>query len=294
MNTHPTPMPAVPAAASPPAQTRRLIKPLMAVALVAMLAWGAMLGWLWWRQEALLFYPQPLPAGRVLSREPDVHELAVDVPGARLNVLHLRLPNPRGVVFFLHGNNANLATWFVNTELYRQAGYDLVMPDYRGYGKSTGHIESEAQLMDDVRAVWRTVAPRYQGLRRVIYGRSLGSGLAAQLAADLQPELTVLVSPYRSMLALADEHYPLVPGFVLRYPLRSDLAVPRIHTPLLLMHGSGDELIGVRHSQALQALAPGARLLEIDGAGHADIHRHPAYLDGLRRALAETGSVPAH
>jgi uncharacterized protein len=273
---------------------RRLARSAAGLLLLAVLAYGAMLGWLWWRQEALLFAPQPLPAEQVLSTEPDVHELSVEVPGARLSVLHLRLPKPRGVVFFLHGNGGNLTSWFVNTELYRQAGYDLVMPDYRGYGKSTGRIESEAQLMDDVRTVWREVAPRYQGLQRVVYGRSLGSGLAAQLAAELQPELTVLVSPYSSMQALSREQYPLVPAFVLRYPLRSDLAVPRIRTPLLLVHGTDDELIGAHHSRALQALAPGAHYLPVEGAGHADIHRYPAYLSALKRALAEPASVAAH
>jgi pimeloyl-ACP methyl ester carboxylesterase len=267
---------------------------LAVAAGLAVIGYVAVLAWLFVRQESLLFRPVVLPAEQLLATEADLHELTVDVPGARLSVLQLRLPQPRGVVFFLHGNNANLATWFVNTALYRQANLDLVMLDYRGYGKSSGQIESEAQLMDDVRAVWRTVAPRYLGLQRVIYGRSLGSGLAAQLAAELQPELTVLVSPYTSMLALAREHYPLVPGFVVRYPLRTDLAVPRIHTPLLLVHGLRDDVIDARHSRALQALAPQAGVLLIDGASHADIHQSAAYLDGLRRALAEPASVAAH
>ncbi|MEI2518161.1 alpha/beta hydrolase, partial [Acinetobacter baumannii] len=87
-----------------------------------------------------------------------VQEHFVDVPGARLSVLQLRLPAPRGVVFFLHGNGDNLQTWLVNTDFYRWAGFDLVMMDYRGYGKSTGRIESEAQLHADVEAVWRSVA----------------------------------------------------------------------------------------------------------------------------------------
>ena len=75
----------------------------------------------------------------------------------------------------------------------------IVMMDYRGYGKSTGRIESEAQLNADARAVWARYAPRYRGRKVVFFGRSLGSGLAASLAAQEQPDLTLLVSPYRSM-----------------------------------------------------------------------------------------------
>ncbi|TXC66715.1 lysophospholipase [Piscinibacter aquaticus] len=96
------------------------------------------------------------------------------------------------------------------------------MLDYRGYGKSSGRIESEAQLHADVRAVWRAVAPHYAGKRVVLYGRSLGTALAASLAAELQPDLTMLVSPYTSMEAMARQHYPWVPGALLRYPLRTD------------------------------------------------------------------------
>jgi uncharacterized protein len=259
---------------------------LLAAVLLGAALYAGAIGWLWWRQEAMIFRPEPLAADAVLATEADVVERYLDVPGARLNLLELRLPQPRGVVFFLHGNSRNLKTWFVNTELYRQAGYDLVMMDYRGYGKSSGHIDGEAQLMADVRAVWADVAPRYAGLQRVIYGRSLGTGPAAQLAVDLQPELTVLVSPYRSMLALALDRYPYIPDVVLRYPLRSDAALAQVRTPVLLVHGTADTLIPPAHSAALQALAPQARTVLIEGAGHSDIHQHPAYLALLKQALA--------
>ncbi|MDB5873812.1 MAG: hypothetical protein JWQ07_3254, partial [Ramlibacter sp.] len=68
----------------------------------------AAIGWLWFRQERLLFEPTPLPADHVLSNDADVHELTIDVPGAQLSAAHLRLSAPRGVVFFLHGNSGNL------------------------------------------------------------------------------------------------------------------------------------------------------------------------------------------
>jgi len=247
--------------------------------------YAALLGAVWFVQERLLFEPQPLPATHRFVVEPDVHERWIDVPGARLNALHLRLPRPDGVVFFLHGNAGNLDSWFVNAGFYRQANFDLFMVDYRGYGKSSGRIESQAQLEADVRAAWADVAPRYAGRRRVIYGRSLGSGLAAALAAEVQPELTVLVSPFESMTALAGEHYPWVPSALLRYPLRTDLALSRIVGPVWMAHGELDMLIPLQHAERLLARSPQARLLRVVGAGHADIQEFEAYLDGLRGAL---------
>jgi pimeloyl-ACP methyl ester carboxylesterase len=265
---------------------RRLLigLPLLALALYALL-----IAALAWGQERLLFQPQTLPADHRFEQAADVHELTVDVPGARLNALHLRLPQPDGVVFFLHGNGGSLANWFVNVDYYRRLNLDLFMLDYRGYGKSSGRIESQAQLQADVRAAWDRIAPLYAGKstggRKVIYGRSLGSGLAAALAAEVQPELTVLVSPYFSMLDLARTHYPWVPPAVLRYPLRTDLALPRIQGPVLLIHGERDSLIPPDNSQRLQALLPRARLLRVPQAAHNDLQNFPFYLDSLAAAL---------
>ena len=262
---------------------------LLALVLAGLTLYGGALAWLWFRQEKLLFAPSVIAPDQLLASGPDVHEVAVEVPGARLSALHLRLPNPKGVVFFLHGNGGSLATWFVNPEYYRRVNFDLFMIDYRGYGKSTGQIESEAQLRSDVRAAWATVAARYAGRKVVIYGRSLGSGLAAGLSAELSagraPDLTVLVSAYRSMAALATEHYAWVPQAVLRYPMRTDALIGQIRSPLLLIHGERDPLIAPSHSEALKALAPHATVLRVPGAGHNDLQEFDVYLGAFARAL---------
>lgn len=269
--------------------TRRLARLLkrsaLAAWLLAGLAWAGAAGALWVGQERLLFKPVPLPPNVQLSVEPDVSEAFVEVPGARLSVLELRRPEPDGVVFFLHGNSANLKEWFIDGGLYRRANLDLVMMDYRGFGKSSGRIESEAQLHADVEAVWQAVAPRYAGKRVIVLGRSLGTGLAAAWAAQHQPQLTILVSPYASMSKLAALHYPWVPQAVLRYPLRSDEAVARIRSPLLLIHGDRDALIPLAHSESLARRAPSARLVVISGAAHADVHKFASYQAALADAF---------
>ncbi len=259
---------------------------LLGLAGAALLVYAGLLALLWWKQEALLFHPQPLPAGHRLATEPDVHERTVPVPGAQLSVLHLQRPGARGVVFFLHGNAGNLAGWFSNTEFYRQANFDLVMPDYRGYGKSTGAIASAQQLRSDVRAVWDSIAAQYAGRRVVLYGRSLGTGLAADLAEQLTregraPHLTVLVSPYSSLRELTAEFYPWVPGGLLRYPLDTARHLPNVRGPILLVHGERDTLIGMQHAQRLARIAPAARLLVVPGAGHFVPIERPAEFTAL-------------
>ncbi len=257
-------------------------------ALIAVLLYAAVMCWVYLRQEKLLFAPVPLASDHPFRVDADVHELSVPVPGATLSVLHLRLAQPKGVVFFLHGNAGNLDTWFVNTALYRELNYDLVMLDYRGFGKSTGQIESEAQLHADVDAVWAFVADRYQkGVVRVALGRSLGTALAARWAVQHQPELTVLVSPYCSMTDMAKEHFPFVPSRLLRYPLTTCDYMAQLRQPALLIHGEKDALISPQHSERIQARAPHARLLRIEQAAHNDVHQFDAYTQALHDSLEQ-------
>jgi uncharacterized protein len=254
-------------------------------ALIVVLLYAAAMWWVYLKQERLLFHPEPLASDHQFKVDNDVHELTVTVPGASISVLHLRLPNPKGVVFFLHGNAGNLDTWFVNTALYREMNYDLVMLDYRGYGKSTGQIQSETQLHADVDAVWAAVEDRYRGRVRVALGRSLGTALAARWALKNQPESTILVSPYCSMTDMAREHFPFVPVRLLRYPLTTCDYVAQLSRPVLLLHGSQDSLISPAHSERIQTRAPHARLLRIEQAGHNDVHQFEAYTQALREAL---------
>jgi pimeloyl-ACP methyl ester carboxylesterase len=268
-----------------PPSLARLPRMLSLTLAIAALFYVGVMALLWFGQERLIFQPTPLPAAQALSADADVHERFVDVDGARLSLLELRLPEPKGVVFFLHGNAGNLQSWFVNAEFYRRANFDLVMLDYRGYGKSSGRIESEAQLHADVKAVWNAVAPRYAGRRVVMLGRSLGTALAATLAAQVQPDLTLLVSPYQSMAALAAQHYPWVPAALLRYPLRTDEHLPRIRQPVVLLHGDRDTLIPPTHSEALKSRAPQAQLVIVPGAGHNDLQEFDSYLGAVQAAL---------
>ncbi len=252
--------------------------------------YAAAIGWLYFRQERLLFEPETLPMDEPVSEEDGVREFFVDVPGARLSVAHLKLPAPRGVFFFLHGNSGNLKKWFVQLEAFRQANFDVVMFDYRGFGKSSGRIESEEQLHADVGAVWDHFAPLYEGRRVVISGQSLGTCLAAGLAARLcatghTPDLTLLVSAYSSMRALAAELYPWVPGRVLRYPLHTLKHAAKLLGPVMLIHGEQDELIPIHHSEQLQSAFRSAELMRVDGAGHSDVHQYPSVRKALLAAL---------
>ena len=262
------------------------------LAALAALGYAGALGLLYVKQERIILPASALATDYRFQFDQPFEEVWIPVQGASLHALHFKQPNPRGVVFFLHGNVGNLVSWTTGVDFYRHVNYDLFIVDYRGYGKSTGHIENEAQLYADARAAYDAMAPLYRDKPIVIYGRSLGTALAASLARDVQPRLLVLVSPFSSLAASAAQAYPWAPGWVLKYPLRTDAIIGEVKSPILLIHGSEDKLIPLAHSERLKALARSpVELLVVPGAGHGDIHKFPVYLDGLAaRLIAAVGS----
>jgi pimeloyl-ACP methyl ester carboxylesterase len=252
---------------------------------VPLLLYGLVVGAIYVKQEALLFFPVPLAADHRFA-EPDVIERTIEVDGARLHALHLRQPNARGVVFFMHGNAGNNDSWLGDTTFYRRSGYDLFLLDYRGYGKSTGRIASEAQLHADVRAAWDALAPEYAGRKKILFGRSLGTGPATRLATQVDADLLVLVSPYSSMREVAAEHYAWVPTALLRYPLPTREWLPQVRMPVLIVHGEQDEIIPIAHAQRLKRLRPDVELVQLRGVGHNDARLDVGRIEPLAQRLA--------
>jgi uncharacterized protein len=261
-------------------------------ALALSVVWAALVAAMWWGQERLLFEPKAL-ASNLPIEAPDVTEDWVDVPGARLHAIQFRQPmvdgvrHTKGLIFYLHGNVGNVATWFVDPVFWRASGYDLYMMDYRGFGKSTGRIENEAQLHADVQTAWERIAPGYAGLKTVIFGRSLGTGLAVRLAATVQPDLLILVSPYSSMTAVMNVHYPWAPDAILRYPLASDHYIQQVRHATLIFHGLRDAVIPAAQAEALQKGARRAELILLPNVGHEDVQEDTTYRNTLLGRLRD-------
>jgi pimeloyl-ACP methyl ester carboxylesterase len=258
------------------------ILPVLGAALIL---WGGAATTVAVNQERLLFHGTPLP--ETMQSPPTIEDRYLDVPGARLHGWLYRRPGGhKGLVMYLHGNSGNVATWLTQTRFWDEAGMDVFVLDYRGFGRSTGEISSEAQLHDDVWRAWQAVSPPYAGQRIVLLGRSIGTGLAARLSTRVKSDLLVLVSPYASMARIASEQYPWVPGLALKYPLHTDEALARSQAQAtLIFHGDADALIPIDHARSLNALYPQARLVPIPGAGHNDIQNFKLYQQSLLDAL---------
>ena len=268
--------------------SRMPIKIALYCLTAALCLYGIGIAAVYFHQEAIIFQGVKLPESHVFKFDVPFKEVNIPVDGAHLNALHFEQTNPRGLVFFLHGNGGNLVDWTVGVDYYQKINYDLFIFDYRGYGKSTGRIESQKQLMADVRKMWDFISPQYNHRPIVIYGRSLGTALAVLLAREVPSRLLVLVSPYTSLAAVAREQYRFIPQWVLRYPMQTDAVIGDISTETLILHGSEDAFIPPAHSRRLISImnAP-ATLLIIQGADHTNIHQFNDYLDSLASALPQ-------
>ncbi len=212
-------------------------------------------GWLYFDQERILFLPDKLPADYVFGQGEEVN---IEVEkGILLNCLWLKEPKARGVILYLHGNRGSNRRCLHQAETMKGNGYDIFMPDYRGYGKSGGEIVSESQLQGDMQQVYDFLKKHYAEKEIVVLGYSLGSGFASYLAANNHPQQLILLAPYSSMLDLKDDRFPLIPDFLLKYPLNSKEYLRKATLPVTLIHGTSDEVIPFECSEKLKAIRPG-------------------------------------
>jgi alpha-beta hydrolase superfamily lysophospholipase len=261
------------------------MKVLLIIVVVLAALYVLLCGLLYWQQERLLFFPTRLPPAYQFSfREEFAERWITTSDGQRLHGLLFTVPKPKGLIFYLHGNGGALDSWGEAAVTYTALGYDVFMLDYRGYGKSGGRINSEQQLFTDVETAYQTLLAHYDERQTVILGYSLGTGPATWLAARHQPRRLILQAPYYSMQDLSARLYPFVPGFLLRYPLRTNEVIGQVTAPVVLFHGREDEVIYYSSSVKLQhLLGPNGQLITLPGAGHNGMTDNPLY----RRKLTE-------
>jgi pimeloyl-ACP methyl ester carboxylesterase len=215
----------------------------------------------------------------------------VDAPGAD--------PAGRGTVLFFHGNAGSLGARVENLRVFHELGWRTLIVSYRGYGRSTGSPD-EAGTYEDAAAAWRHLTAQVgvppSGI--VVYGESLGAGVASWLAVNHPVGGLVTMAAFTSIPDLGQELYPWIPVRALvrfRYDNRANLS--RIKVPVLLIHSRDDTLVRFEHAlrllEAAQASGAPVNLLELQGS-HDGAFRVSAaqYRDGLARFLDAVAEAP--
>lgn len=237
---------------------------LLSLALLVV-AYSAVLVLLWFNQDRLLFPAPPFAQAAPAGFEPVALRAADGVATAALY-----LPGPEagspGIVFF-HGNGSLALTETERALALRDAGFAVLLAEYRGYGGSEG-APSEAGLVADGLAAFdwmqqRTAQPPH------LYAHSLGTGVAVAVAAQRKVASVVLEAPYSSIADVAADRYPWAPvRWLIRNPFRSDLRIASVDAPMLMMHGDADTVVPIRYGRRLRDLARDPQWVEFPGAQH--------------------------
>jgi uncharacterized protein len=249
-------------------------------------AYALVLAGAYFFQEKFIFQPVRLEAGFRFAFDIPFEERWFELhPGVKINALHFKTPHPKGIIFYLHGNTDNLVRWGKFAADFTRLGYDVLMPDYRTYGKSTGQLHQEEDLHREVAFVYQKILQEYPENQVVVYGRSLGTGLATYLVTQNQPRLLLLETPYLNMVSQGNFFFPLLPySFLLRFPLRTDLWIRQIRCPVFIFHGTEDEIVPYTSGVKLAEISGKPEILfTIPGGKHKNLNTFPAY----HRQLAE-------
>lgn len=248
--------------AQPPTGQRRMAMKWMLIVL-ALLAAYAIIPRMF-LEDMMLFPREYAPRAPAKPPYPGSILLVRDIGGGeKIEAIFISAggPDPAPLVVYFHGNAEIQDLQPHIVEGYGRLGFNVLLPEYRGYGRSGGQpsqetIRSDAAHFVDEASKLPSVAPG----RLVIHGRSLGGGAAADLARVRPPQAMILESTFTSVPAMAWGMG--VPGFLAKNKFETDQVVKAAAFPMLIFHGDVDDVIPVSHGRKLRDLNPRARYIE--------------------------------
>ena len=239
---------------------------------------------IYFAQDSLIFFRQPLEETRraALAQTPSVESLFIHAAdGTRLHAWHLK-GDPL-VLYF--GGNAEEVSWMIDDAPRRAPGVGWLLVDYRGYGSSDGSPSEKALVADALQ--WYD---QFKSTQKIyVLGRSLGSGVAVQLAAERPVAGLVLVAPFDSLVSVGKRHYPFLPvEWMLKHRFDSIALAPKMKAPLLCIVASHDEIVPPEHARRLYDAWGGPKQwVGLQGVGHNTTDGALNYWPSIARFLSE-------
>jgi alpha-beta hydrolase superfamily lysophospholipase len=250
--------------------------------------YGLLCGAIYFFQESLIFLPTELSQDHVFDLNYPFEEITLNTEdGAKLNGLHFQKDNSKGLILYFHGNAGNLQRWGELTEFFVAKGYNVIVMDYRGYGKSTG-IKTMKLLYKDAHLWYDFAKEQYSEDEIIVYGRSLGTGIATYIASKNDPEKVILETPFYSLTEIAKNRFPILPvEALLHYPFPSYRYVNDISCPITIYHGDDDEVIDISYGKKLfdSINNDEKEFILIPGGGHNNLVLFKEYISTIDSEL---------
>lgn len=255
---------------------------------LALLVYGLVGICIYYLQDYFFFQRVPLPGN---------HTYAFGMPYKEVNLAFDKISNiniiqfesagnsKRGAVLYFHGNRKNISWYAKYAPAMTKAGYEVWMIDYPGFGKSTGKLEEEL-LYAYALQMYKLARKKFSPDSLVIYGKSMGTGIATQLAGHYPAKRLILETPYYSFASVGAHFFPIYPmEQMVHIKLPTYEYLPQVKIPVHIFHGTTDWIIPYSNSKKLQPfLKTGDEFITIDGAGHNNLSEYPLFqhkLDSL-------------
>jgi alpha-beta hydrolase superfamily lysophospholipase len=234
---------------------------------------------IYFSQDYIILRPAKLPPDYKFKFDFPFRELNIPYDAnTNINIIQFSVPDsvPRGVVLYFHGNRANVSRYRRFAPYFTAAGYEVWMIDYPGYGKSTG-VFSEKLVYEWAGVMYKLARARFQPNQIIIYGKSLGTGIAAQLASVRNCQYLILETPYYSMPEVIGFYAPIYPtDRLIRHQFPTYTYLPRVADPVIIMHGTNDWVVRYKNSVKLsQFLKKTDKLVTVQGGTHNNLYRFP-------------------
>ncbi len=262
---------------------KKLLSFLLVLYIIAMFSARAF-------QEKIIFQAKPLPHNHQYVFQQPFTELFFDKEGVKINALHFPATSQikKGMIFYLHGNAGNIQKYGLRAIHFTSKGYDVFMMDYRTFGKSTGEL-SEAAIHNDVQWIFEEVQTKYgqPASEWIVYGRSLGTGIATHLASNNEVKQLILETPYFNLIDVAKGYFPLLPyNKLLKYTFQTDQWIQEVKAPIAIFHGTKDWIVPYKSGIKLQRLLKVSdQFYTIPNGGHNNLFTFPRYHEWMREVL---------
>lgn len=243
------------------------------------------------KQEKIVFAASQLPLDYVFEFDQSFNEVNLTTKDdVNLNGIHFTVPKAKGVVLYFHGNTGDLSRWGNIANYFTSLNYDVMVVDYRTYGKSTGIID-EQKMLDDTQLWYNYLLKTYRENDIVVYGRSIGTGFATYLASNNNPRKLILETPFFNLYDIAKRKYSIVPYLdkLMTIKLESNKYIINVKVPVVIYHGKNDRVVAYESGIKLSKLIPKSQLqfYTIPEANHHNIGSFPIYKKTIEKSLAQ-------
>ncbi|MCF6222838.1 MAG: alpha/beta hydrolase [Flavobacteriaceae bacterium] len=238
-------------------------------------------------QDTMIFHAEKLPANYQFSFNNNFEEFNLKTEdGEVLNGLLFKAESSKGVVIFYHNHSGNIEHWSRSATIFLKLNYDVLLNDYRGFGKSTGKYNEHFMLKDSM--LWYNLMLKYYAKEKiVVFGRGIGATFATYVASINQVKLLILESPVYSLYQTAKAHYPYLPiNLISKYRFETYKYINKVSCKIYIFHGKKNDLVPYNNSEKLHELVTDkSTLYLIDDGNHYNLVNNETYINKISKML---------